>query len=208
MPHTNQHPRAIVFDFGGVLVDWNPRHLYRKLFNGDDQAVEKFLDEIGFAPWNLEMDRGRPFAESVADLSRQFPQYAELIRAYDLRWEESVPGPIAPTVNILQTLKRAGYPLYGLSNWSREKFQLVRHRYTFLDWFDAVVISGEVRMIKPDPRIFRLLLEKIGLPAEQCVFIDDSETNIAQARRLGFDVIHYQSSEQLCVELTQRGLLQ
>ncbi|MBI5304951.1 MAG: HAD family phosphatase [Chloroflexi bacterium] len=206
MLNPNHHPHNIVFDFGGVLVDWNPRHLYRKLFNGDEQAVERFLDEIGFVPWNLEMDRGRSFAESVADLSRQFPQYADLIRAYDLRWEESVPGPIQPTVNILHTLKHAGYRLYGLSNWSHEKFQLVRPRYAFFDWFDAIVISGDVKMTKPDPRIYHTLLARIGQPADACVFIDDSETNIAMARQLGFATIHYQSPEQLQRALNQLGV--
>lgn len=207
MSFSINHPPAIIFDFGGVLVDWNPRHLYRKLFNGDETAVENFLAEIGFVPWNLAMDRGRSFAESVAELSARFPQYADLIRAYDTRWEESVPGPIQPTVALLEKLKRAGYPLYGLSNWSAEKFHLVRPKYTFFDWLDAYIISGDVKITKPDPRIYHLLLEKIGKPPEQCVFIDDSETNIVAARQLGFDAIHFLDAAQLEHALARRGLL-
>jgi 2-haloacid dehalogenase len=202
----NNHRRAIVFDFGGVLVDWNPYLLYRPLFNNDDRAIKKFLDEIGFAEWNLEMDRGRSFAESVAELSERFPQYADLIRAYDEEWEKSVSGFIEPTVNILRALKRAGYPVYGLSNWSYEKFQLVHHKYKFLDLLDGMVISGQVNLIKPDPRIFYLLLEKIGKPADQCIFIDDSKTNTTAARELGFAAIHYQSPEQLQSELEKLGV--
>ncbi len=206
MTDYNNHRPAIIFDFGGVLVDWNPYHVYRPLFNGDDQAIDRFLDEIGFDEWNLEMDRGRPFAEGVAELSQQFPHYADLIRAYDEQWEKSVTGFIEPTVNVLRALKQAGYPLYGLSNWSYEKFQLVHHRYTFLDLLDGMVISGQVKMIKPNPRIYHLLLEKIGKPAEQCVFIDDSEKNIRAARALGFQTIHYQSPEQMQTELKQLGV--
>lgn len=207
MTDSNTPRPAIIFDFGGVLVDWNPYHVYRPLFNNDDQAIEKFLDEIGFFEWNLEMDRGRPFAESVADLSAQFPQYADLIHAYDVHWEKSVTGFIEPTVNILRALKQAGYPVYGLSNWSHEKFQLVHHKYTFLDLLDDMVISGQVKLIKPDPRIYQLLLDKIGKPAEECIFIDDSEKNIQGAHALGFQTVHYQSSEQLQTELKKLGVM-
>ncbi len=129
--HHEQTKPAIVFDFGGVLVDWNSHYLYRKLLNGDDAAIDRFLTEIGFTEWNLHQDKGRSFADGVAVLSAQFPQYADLIRAYDERWQESLSGPIAGTVEILRSLKEAHYPLYGLSNWALEKFNLVRHQYEF-----------------------------------------------------------------------------
>lgn len=202
----NNHPRAIVFDFGGVLLNWNPYHVYRPFFHGDDHAIQKFLDEIGFEEWNLEMDRGRPFADGVAELSAQFPQYAELIRAYDVHWEQSILGPIQPTVDILQSLKQAGHRLYGLSNWSYEKYLLYRPRHAFFDWFEDIVISGQVKLLKPDPQIFDLLLARNGRTAEECVFIDDSEENITAARRLGWDAIHYQSPGQLQIELQKLGL--
>ena len=208
MTHTDQSLHAIVFDFGGVLIDWNPRHLYLKLFNGDAEATERFLNEIGFEAWNLELDRGRPFAEGVAELSRQFPQYADLIKSYDLRWEESILGPIQTTVNMMQNLKHAGDSVYGLSNMPKEKYRPLCSRYAFLDQLDDVVISGEVKVIKPDPRIYRLLLEKIQRPAAECVFIDDSEENAAMAGRLGFHSIWYKSSDLLQAELEHLGLLQ
>lgn len=198
--------KAIVFDFGGVLFDWNPHYLYRKYFN-DAEAVERFLSTIGFAEWNAQQDRGRPFAQAVAELSAQFPEHADLIRAYDERWIESLGGAIQPTVDILRSLKEAGYPLYALSNWSAEKYQLVRARYEFLSWFQDIVISGAVKIAKPDPRIFELLLGKIKQPAENCLLIDDSVDNIKVARGLGFATIRLESPEQLRMELVQIGLL-
>jgi 2-haloacid dehalogenase len=199
------HPTAMkpvfVFDFGNVLIDWDPRYLYRKLFGGDMQAVENFLREVRFFEWNLEQDAGRPFEEAVAEMCNRFPQYCELIRAYDQHYEESLGGPIWPTVEILRELKDAGYPLYALSNWPAEKYIQVRHKFPFFDWFDDIVISGEVRLAKPDARIFELLLTRIGRPAGDCLFIDDSPKNIAVAQSLGFQTIHFQSPEQLRQEL-------
>jgi 2-haloacid dehalogenase len=207
MAIADNHRRAIVFDFGGVLIDWDPRHLYRKLLKGDEEAVEHFLNDIGFDVWNLELDRGRSFAEGVADLSRQFPQYAEMIRAYDLRWEESIGGPIQSTVDILHALKHAGYPLFGLSNCPQEKYLVIRAKFPFFDLLDDSIISGDVKLLKPDLQIFRLLLERIGRTAKDCVFVDDSEENAAAARQLGMDTIHYKSSKQLESELVGLGVL-
>lgn len=198
--------RAIVFDFGGVLMDWNPRYLYRQLFD-DETAMENFFDEIGFAEWNLEQDKGRAFAVAVASHSEKFPHHAEMIRAYDERWLESVGGEIAETVEILRALKDAGYPLFGLSNWSAEKFALVRAEYEFFDLFDAIVLSGEEKIAKPDARIFEILMEQIDYRAEECLFIDDSATNIAAARALSFQTIHFESPEQLAAELRALGVL-
>jgi 2-haloacid dehalogenase len=199
---------AFVFDFGGVLMDWDARHLYRKYFDGDPQAMEAFLAEIDFAGWNRQQDEGRPFAEAVDVLSRQFPQYASLIRLYDERWEESVRGPIQPSVEILARLKAAGYPLYAISNWSLEKYSLIRPRHEFFDWFEQVLVSGEVKVAKPDPRIYQVFLERTGLHAGDCLFIDDSEPNIEVARRLGFQTIHFESPAKLEAALQFRGLLQ
>src|SRR3954468_20613878 len=150
---------AIVFDFGGVLLDWNPRYLYRKLFD-DQAAMERFLTEIGFNEWNAQLDKGRVFAEGIAAWCAQYPDRADLIRAFHERWDESIAGAIEGTVDILARLKQTGYPLYALSNWSAETFYRVRHRYDFLDWFDLIVVSGEVGCIKPDPQIYNMLLEK------------------------------------------------
>ena len=200
------HQPTIVFDFGGVLLDWNPRHLYRKIFHGDEKAMERFLDEIHFMEWNLQQDAGRPFAEAVEIHCQQFPDYCDLIRAYHKRWEESIAGPIQPVIKILSKLKGSGYPLVGLSNWSDETFQTVRYKYEFLDWFDDIIISGAVKLVKPDPRIFELLLHRINRPAETCVLIDDSHANIDVARQLGMQTIHFQSAEQLVGELNDLGI--
>ena len=197
---------AIIFDFGGVLIDWDPRYLYRKFFDGDSAGMEAFLAEIGFTEWNRRQDAGRSFAEGVAELSSRYPQYAELIKAYDERWQESVAGPIRPVVDILVSIKAAGYPLGGLSNWSAEKFKLVRNQYEFFEWFDQIVISGEVCLAKPDPEIFSVLLERLGCTAPQCLFIDDSSVNIQVARGMGFNTIRYRSPEQLKQELRKKGI--
>jgi 2-haloacid dehalogenase len=203
----NKPNPAMVFDFGGVLVDWDPRYLYRPFFGGDDAAIERFMKEIDFHEWNLRQDGGRSFAEGVAELSRQFPQYADLIRAYHEHYEEAITGPIWGTVEILRSLKEARYPLYGLSNWALEKFDLVRPKYEFFTWFDDILISSTVNLIKPDPRIFTLFLERIGWAAADCVYIDDSAANIITANQLGFTTIPFQSPDQLATELQQLGLL-
>ncbi|MCC7165791.1 MAG: HAD family phosphatase [Anaerolineae bacterium] len=199
--------RAIVFDFGGVLIDWNPWYLYRDYFK-DEAAMHAFLNEIEFADWNHEQDRGRPFAEAVVIHSEKYPQHADLIRVYDERWADSIGGAIGATVEILRALKRRGYPLFGLSNWSAEKFVLVRERFPFFDLFDTIVLSGQVKLAKPDPRIFELLLEQTGCRAEECLFIDDAEKNIKAAQALGFQIIHFDSPEQLADELERLDLLE
>jgi 2-haloacid dehalogenase len=207
MDSADTHELAIVFDLGGVLVDWDPRYLYRQLFGGDDDAMERFLAEICTSEWNRQQDAGRPFAEAVAELVERHPEHADLIRAYDERWEEMIAGPITASVDLLAALKTASYPVHALSNWSTEKFALVRPRYRFFDWFDEIVLSGEVKLIKPDPKIFALLLERIGRRAQQCVFIDDLDVNVAAARRLGFKAIHFESPHQLGAELRRLRIL-
>ncbi len=197
---------VMVFDFGGVLLDWNPWYLYRQFFDSP-QAMEAFFQEIDFSGWNLEQDRGRPFAEAVTLHAQQFPHHAGLIRAYHEQWPASIGGAIPGTVDILTQLKTRGYPLYALSNWSAETHYLIRPQYEFFEWFDGIVLSGEVKLIKPDPKIYQLLLEKAGVPAEDCLFIDDSLTNIRAAQALGFGTIHFQSPEQLRAELSAQNIL-
>ncbi len=199
-------PTAMVFDFGGVLVDWSPYYLYRKLLP-DDAAITQFLNEVGFYEWNLHQDHGRTFDEGVAVLSAQFPQYAALIEAYHRRYAEAISGPIAGTVEALRALKATGYPLYGLSNWSTEKFNLVRPQYAFFNWFDEIMISGAVKLVKPDPQIFKLFLQLIRRSAEECLYIDDSAPNVAEANRLGFTAIQFNSPAQLRIDLDRLGVL-
>jgi 2-haloacid dehalogenase len=205
-PSSKKQP-GIVFDIGGVLLDWSPYYLYDRFFNADHAAIDRFLAEVGFSEWNAQQDIGRPFSVAVAELSARFPHYVDMIRAYDELCLESIGGPIQATVDIMQALDQAGHPRYALSNWSLEKFQLIRHKYDFLDWFETIVLSGEEKIAKPDPRIFDIFLKRVGRSADECLFIDDSKTNIAAAERLGFQTILFQSPEQLQSELTLRGLL-
>ena len=199
--------KAIVFDFGGVLLNWDPRNLYRRYFPDQPQAMDDFLTEINFHEWNAEQDKGRPFAEGIAEHSAHFPHHAHLIQAYFDNWEDSVTGAITGSVDILQTLKSKGYPIFGLSNWSLETFPHVRHKYDFFDWLDNIILSGEVRLNKPDPAIFNLLLSKTGYSAPECVLIDDSKSNIDSARKLCFATVHFTSPENLHTELQRLKVL-
>ncbi|MDD2922823.1 MAG: HAD family phosphatase [Anaerolineales bacterium] len=198
--------KSIIFDFGGVLIGWDPRNLYRRYFP-DPQSMEDFLTEINFMEWNAQQDKGRPFAEGARILAEQFPQRAHLIHAFHENWKESITGKIDGTVEILQTLKRKNYPLYGLSNWSAETFPIVRDEFPFLNLFDGVILSGEVKLIKPDTAIYDLCLKMVGRPARECVFIDDSPANIHAANEMGFDAIKFDSPEQLKDELRAREIL-
>jgi 2-haloacid dehalogenase len=199
--------KTIIFDFGNVLLEWDPRNVYKRFFPNDPEGMEQFLKEINFMEWNLKQDKGRPFKEGVAVLSEQFPHHAHLIQAYHDHWIDSVVGSITGTIEILKQLKQAGYPLYGLSNWSAETYPLAKEKYDFFDLFDDIVLSGEVGHIKPDPEIFRILLDKIGRPARECLFIDDSLHNIRQAEKMGFAAVHFQSPEQLKESLRDLKIL-
>lgn len=198
--------KAIIFDFGGVLVDWSPHNLYKE-FLPDTAAIDAFLEEVDFYHWNALQDKGRPFAEAVAVHSAKFPHRADLIQAYADNWINSVTGMKAEVVDLFYTLKEKGYPVYGLSNWSAETFPLVREQFTFLNDLDHIVLSGEVKMIKPEPEIFHYLLSHIPESAEECLFIDDSLANIETAQRLGFETVHFQSAEGLAEKLKHHGLL-
>jgi 2-haloacid dehalogenase len=206
-PPINTHLPTIIFDFGGVLLDWNPRYLYRKLFPNDEQGMERFLAEIGFDEWNRLQDAGRPFSVAVAELCSRYPQYCDLIRAYDEHYLESLKGAIPGTVEILRCLWTQGFSLFGFSNWSAEKFYQARPEYEFFGWFQGIVLSGEVGINKPDPRIFRVLLVQVDQPVGECLLIDDSPANISAAQALGFQTIQFHSPSQLAGELTRLGLL-
>jgi 2-haloacid dehalogenase len=196
----NSNIKVIIFDFGGVLLNWDPHQLYRRYFD-QPQKVDQFLAEINFTEWNKEQDRGRPFAEAIAMLSDQFPHYEHLIRAYYDQFEETIVGPVPGMADILSELKQAGYTLYGLSNWSAETYPRVKYKYDFFKLFDGIILSGEVKLTKPDPAIFQVALQKIGRPAGECLLIDDLDANIRTAKRMGFAVIRFESAEKLREEL-------
>jgi 2-haloacid dehalogenase len=203
---------VVIWDFGGVLVDWNPRYLYRKVFGvgaeaSAEAAMERFLAEVCTPAWNLQQDAGRPWDEAVRELTAQFPAEAERIRAYHERWEETLRGPIEDSVAILGELEARGHRQYGLTNWSHEKFPLARARYRFFDWFDGIVVSGDEKLIKPDPRLYVCLLERYHIAPAAAVFIDDSRANVDAAIALGIHGIHFRSPAQLRGELVDLGLV-
>jgi 2-haloacid dehalogenase len=197
---------AVAFDLGGVLIDWNPRHLYRKLFGADETAMERFLAEVCTPAWNARLDAGRPFAEGVAELTAAHPDQADLIAAFQSRWPEMLGGAIEGTVAILRELRRAGLRTYALSNWSAETFVVTRPLYPFLEEMDGILISGEVRIGKPDPAIFREFLSRFGLAAESTAFIDDHEPNVAAAAALGMQAIRFVDPDRLRSDLRAMGL--
>jgi 2-haloacid dehalogenase len=196
-----------VFDLGGVLVDWNPRYLYRKLFGGDDAAMEHFLANICTSKWNLQQDAGRSFAEATALLKKEHPNYGELIDAWFARHPEMLAGPIPGSVDILAELRANEIPLYALSNWSTETFPSAQKRFDFLQWFRGILLSGKVRLIKPDPRIYELFLETFSIDPAQTVYIDDIPANVEGANAAGMHGIVFKNANQLRTELTNLGLM-
>lgn len=191
---------TIVFDFGGVLVDWNPRHLYKTLLD-DEEQIEWFLKNICTDEWNLEQDRGRSLKEATEILKEKFPEHQTLIEAYYGRWEEMLKGEIAETVEILHELKKK-FKVYGLTNWSAETFPVALKRFGFLQVFDGIVVSGDEKLIKPDKEIFHVLLKRYNLLPEHSLFIDDNIKNIEAAASIGFHTIHFKSAEDLKHKLT------
>jgi 2-haloacid dehalogenase len=193
---------AVVFDLGNVLIPWNPRNLYRKLFPDDEPGMERFLSSVCTVPWNETFDLGRPFSDGVAELVARHPAQADLIRAYDTRWEEMLGETIEENVRLMKELKAAGIPLYALSNWPMEKLPAVRRR-PFYALFDGAIISSEVGIKKPSPGIFELLIARFKLIPERTVFIDDSQANVEAARKLGIIDILYRDPASLRMELSE-----
>ena len=194
-----------VFDLGGVFVDWNPMYLFRKLFATEEDA-QWFHDSVCTPDWNLEFDAGDIYAEGVAKLITRFPRYWREIQAYDLRWKETLGGIIEGTVALHDELVAAEIPTFAITNFSWEKWVSCLPDWPFLEKFDGVVVSGLERMVKPDPRIFRLFCERYGLAPESCVFIDDNEANVVSARRFGMNAIAFSTPEALRAELISYGL--
>jgi len=198
---------TIIFDLGAVLIDWNPRYMYRTLFN-DEAEMEKFLAEVTTSDWNEEQDAGRPLAEGTEILVRQFPEHEEMIRAFYGRWHEMLGGAFYDTVEIFRQLKRSGkYRIYALTNWSAETFPIALERYDFLQWFDGIVVSGEEKIRKPAPEFYHTLLNRYNFKPEEALFIDDNYRNILAAEKIGMNCIHFTSAEQLMKDLHQRKLV-
>ncbi|WP_282608037.1 HAD family hydrolase [Pelagibius sp. Alg239-R121] len=188
--------KTIIFDLGGVLIDWNPRYLYRKLFD-QESDMEDFLSRICTTDWNEQQDAGRPFAEGMALLSEKHPAFREHIEAYFGRWTEMLGGALEETVEVLADLKQRKVPLFALTNFSAETFPMARERFEFLSWFEGILVSGEEGLKKPDHKIFHLLAERYDLNLEGAAFIDDTPKNVKAAQELGLHGIHFTTASNL-----------
>ncbi|CCQ74647.1 HAD family phosphatase [Magnetospira sp. QH-2] len=206
MPLALGAPSAVVFDLGGVLVAWDPRHLYRKLIP-DETALEAFLGSVCTDEWNAQQDAGRSTADGTDDLVTQFPEHEDLIRAYYGRWIEMVPGPIDGAESLIRDLKKAGVPLLGLSNCAQETFETACEAYPFLNLFDDWVVSAREKVMKPDPEIYRIVTGRSGYAPHQLVFVDDRIENVEGARSQGWQGHHFKEASLLRNELASFGLL-
>jgi len=198
---------TIIFDLGGVLIDWDPKYVYKTIFE-DKREMDWFFQNVCTFEWNEEQDAGRTIAEATAVLVKKHPDHEANIRAYYDRWEEMLGGPIEETVEILRELKRnPELKLYALTNWSAETFPIALNKYEFLHWFDGRVVSGEERIRKPFPELYHRLVNKFSIDPTTAVYLDDNTRNLVPAKNLGMETIHFQSPEQFRSELSKIGLL-
>jgi 2-haloacid dehalogenase len=198
---------SVIFDLGGVLLDWDPRHLYRKIFNGDAAGMERFLGAICTNAWHLQHDAGRPFAETTAELKAKHPGNDALIDAFAVRHEEMFAGTIPGSVALLERLSAAGVPLYAITNFPAETFPMAERKFPFLALFRDIAVSGREGVLKPDAKLFDILLRRNSLAAADSVFVDDSIKNVDAARALGLHAIHFKSADALERDLVQLGML-
>lgn len=203
----NNKITTIIFDLGGVLIDWNPEYVYRDVFHGDQDKVDWFLKNICTSPWNVQQDAGRTLKEGTDILVDQYPQYENWIRIFYDRWEEMLGGPIQETVDLLSKLKSENkYRLLALTNWSGELFPVAMERYAYLKYFEGIVVSGDEKTAKPFPKIYEILIERYQLSPGSCVFIDDNFDNVVASKKIGIHGIHYKSTLQLEEELLSLGV--
>jgi 2-haloacid dehalogenase len=193
---------TIIFDLGGVLIDWNPEYLYLKVFNGNPEKMQWFFDNICTSDWNENQDAGYPLAQATEDRVLLFPEYENEIRMFYGRWVEMLAGEITGTVTILKKLvERKNYKVVALTNWSAETFPIALERFDFLKWFEGIVVSGEEKTRKPFDAIFNLTLNRFNIKAENSIFIDDNLRNIEAAKKLGIKGIQFESPEKLYKQL-------
>jgi len=197
--------QTVIFDLGGVLIDWNPRYLYRKIFETEGE-INWFLENICTSEWNDQQDAGRTFAEATEELISRHPGWEQPIRAWYDRWEETISGPIEGTVEILAYLRRSNHRLYALTNWSAESFPIARRKFEFLHWFEGIVVSGMEKTRKPFPEFYRILFNRYTIEPTRSLFIDDNKSNIEAGKDVGLNVIHFQSPQQLREDLRKFGI--
>ena len=198
---------TIVFDLGGVLIDWNPRYLYRKIFKSEEE-ITWFMENICTSEWNDQQDAGRSFEVATAELLAVYPEHEVPIRAWYDRWQESIGGAITGTVEILDEIrKQKKYKLYALTNWSAETFPWALDNFEFLHWFDGIVVSGREKTRKPFADIYDILIKRHVIEPKSALFIDDNIRNIHGAQAAGLQAIRFESPEQLRAELEMRKIL-
>ena len=197
---------TVIFDLGNVLINWDPRHLYRKLYGQDVEAMERFLSDVCPPHWNEQQDAGRTWEEGIKEAVALHPEQEMLIRAYRERWEEMLGGEISESVAVLEQLRKGDIRLFALTNWSHETFPIARQRYEFLSWFQGILVSGEERLIKPDPAIFQLLISRFEIDAARAVFVDDNIRNVEGARQVGLHALHFTNAQRMRVDLRALGL--
>lgn len=190
--------KNIIFDLGGVLVDWNPEYVYLEVFKGDRKKMKWFFDEVCTFDWNENQDAGYPLAQATEDRIKLFPQYEEWIRVFYGRWEEMLGGPIEGTVKLLKALvANPDYRVLALTNWSAETFPVALKKFEFLHWFEGIVVSGTEKTRKPFADIYQITLDRYALNASDSLFIDDNLRNIEAAQALGIQTIHFKNPDQL-----------
>jgi len=199
---------AVVFDIGGVLVDWDPRHLYRKVFLDADR-MEVFLSQVCTPAWHAQHDLGVPFSSSIPALVSEYPEWADGIRAWEDRFEEMWSGPIPGSVEVLFHLRASDnrVPLYAATNWGSDNWRLAKTLFPFLEGFEGELVSADVGLLKPDPRFFDLLVDRFGLTPASTLYIDDNPANVRAAAQRGLVVCHFTSAEQLDHLLGDLGLI-
>ena len=199
---------AIIFDLGGVLIDWNPAYVFDDMFGEDAEKKKYFFENICTSEWNEEQDAGRSLKEATEMLVARHPDWKEFIEAYYGRWQDMLGGPIQDTVDVFRELKESGrYKLYALTNWSSETFPIALALYEFLHWFDGRVVSGDEKMRKPFPEFYQLILDRYQLVPEETLFIDDNVRNVKAAEALGIKAIAFTSAGQLKKDLKKSGVL-
>ncbi|GAB1857931.1 HAD-IA family hydrolase [Flavobacteriaceae bacterium MHTCC 0001] len=193
---------TIIFDLGGVLIDWNPEYVFLDAFKGDKEKMQWFFDNVCTMDWNENQDAGYPIAKATEDLVEKFPEYETYIRMYYGDWENMLGGAIQGTVNILKALLEAKkHKIVALTNWSAETFPIAQKRFDFLSWFEGIVVSGEEKTRKPFRDIFEITLKRFNIAPERSIFIDDNLRNIEASKALGIHGIHFKNPEQLISEL-------
>lgn len=202
-PELSLEINNVIFDLGGVLIDWNPRYLYRKIFNTEEE-ITWFLENVCTPEWNDQQDGGRSFEEATNELIGKFPDHELAIRAWYERWQETIGGRIHETVELLSEIKASKkYKLYALTNWSAETFPWALANFDFLHWFDGIVVSGIEKSRKPFPEFYQILFDRYQINPAQAVFIDDNIKNVEGALKVGLPTIHFQSAEQTKKELAK-----